>query len=296
MNRKTIRYWTAALFFLVLTCAVALAAAAGSVRVTVTNQDDEPVPGMTITLYTVVEGNTLSNDFNYTRTGLTLGDLRANPHSPQYAAILARCAADWSVAGDVKTTNDDGMVQYTNVPEGIYLVVGQMGTVTFDPFLVPVPTVINGVPDYSIEAEPKVEYTIPGPGPQPTPTPTPTPGVTPTPTPTPTPGVTPTPGTTPDPGVTPTPGTSPDPGVTPTPGTTPDPGVTPTPGTSPDPDVTPTAGPSPDLPDDPDDPDDPKLPQTGVNVWPMYVLLGLGALCLLAGLVELIRGWRERRE
>lgn len=292
MTRKTIKYWMAAAVFLLLSCISALAAQTGSVRVTVTNQDDEPVPGMTITLYTVAEGSTLHHDFNYNRTGLTFSNLRANPHSPQYAAILAQCANDYGVTGSVKATDDDGMVRYSHVAEGIYLVVGQMGSVIFDPFLVPVPTTINGVDDWSIEAEPKVEYTPPGPGPQPTPTPTPTPNVTPTPGTTPTP--TPTPGTTPDPDVTPTPGTTPDPGVTPTPGVSPDPDVTPTPTPTPTPDPDVTPGPEPT--DSPDDPDDPKLPQTGVNVWPMYTLLALGILCILAGFIELLRGWRERRE
>ena len=54
--------------------------------------------------------------------------------------------------------------------------------------------------------------------------------------------------------------------------------------------------PGPEPTDSPDDPDDPKLPQTGVNVWPMYALLALGILFILAGIIELLRGWRERRE
>ncbi len=280
MKRNTIKYWLAALLMLILSCAAALAAHTGSIRVTVTNMDDVPVPDLTVTLYTVVDSRgSLCHDFNYNRTGLTRGMLLATPHSPEYARILARCAADYAVAGDTRKTDTNGAAHYTDVNEGLYLVVGQIGSVCFDPFLVPMPILVNDVPDYSIEATPKVEYAV-----VPTPTPTPTPGVTPTPTPT--PGVTPSPTPTPD--VTPTP--TPTPGVTPTPTPTPD--VTPTP--TPTPDVTSTPAPTPS-PSPSEDPDGPKIPQTGVNIWPMYTLLVLGILLILAGFVELLRGRKERR-
>ena len=181
MKRKAIKYWTAALFFLILTCLAALAVHTGNIQVTVTNMDDIPVLDMTITLYTVVdEQNRLNPDFS--KAGIAAHYIADNPHSPEYAAKLAQCAAAQNLTGWDEQTDENGCVYFDNVIEGIYLVVGTLETdsttVVFDPFLVPIPTVINGDPDYSVFAAPKVDYTFPDPnppGPKPDPDPDPWP-------------------------------------------------------------------------------------------------------------------------
>ena len=48
----------------------------------------------------------------------------------------------------------------------------------------------------------------------------------------------------------------------------------------------------PSLPVNPEDPK-PNIPQTGAILWPQYLLLALGALAIVAGLVEVYRG-REK--
>ena len=73
------------------------------------------------------------------------------------------------------------MVRFSPLEEGIYLVWEDSEGLSFPPFLVSIPTVVEDLVIYDVEAEPKAEE------PEPTPTPTPTPGVSPGPTPTPTP-------------------------------------------------------------------------------------------------------------
>lgn len=45
-------------------------------------------------------------------------------------------------------------------------------------------------------------------------------------------------------------------------------------------------------PTTPTQPDDPDIPETGVVQWPKYLLLGLGALAILTGCVDCVRGRR----
>ena len=55
----------------------------------------------------------------------------------------------------------------------------------------------------------------------------------------------------------------------------------------------PTGPSEPTEPSKPTDPG-PNIPQTGYSVWPKYLLMGFGALAVLLGLVDLIRG-REKQ-
>lgn len=41
---------------------------------------------------------------------------------------------------------------------------------------------------------------------------------------------------------------------------------------------------------------DPEIPQTGAILWPKYLLLGLGAVLILAGIVEALRGREKEHE
>ena len=55
----------------------------------------------------------------------------------------------------------------------------------------------------------------------------------------------------------------------------------------------PTEPTDPTQPSEPVEPE-PEIPQTGSNVWPQYILLAAGVLCIVAGFVDLIRG-REKK-
>ena len=48
-------------------------------------------------------------------------------------------------------------------------------------------------------------------------------------------------------------------------------------------------------PSQPVDPE-PEIPQTGAILWPKYLLLGLGAVLILAGIIEALRGREKEYE
>lgn len=144
----------------------------------------------------------------------------------QYARRFEQMAAGQS--GDAQTaTNAAGEARFTNLEEGVYLVLqtdAKGAAQAFKPcqavlIALPVTDPVSGEWKNELLIKPKVETT-------PTPVPTPTPTVTPTPTPTATPTATPT--STPYQGATPTPVPTEEPTPTPTPKPTPVP--TPIPG------------------------------------------------------------------
>lgn len=167
----------------------------------------------------------------------------------QYARRFEQMAA--GQPGDAQAaTNAAGEARFTNLEEGVYLVLqtdAKGAAQAFKPchavlIALPATDPVSGEWKNELLIEPKVETT-------PTPVPTPTPTATPTPTPTPTatPTATPTPDVTATPDVTPT--STPYQGATPTPaptGTpTPVPTDTPTPTATPTPTPVPTEEPTP---------------------------------------------------
>lgn len=238
----------------------------GSIEVTM-KQEEEVVPGGTLTLYRVGEIQQQNGDYSFglvedfADSGESLEDIT----SPELAEGLAGFAQEEN--GKTLQIDENGNVMFDDLELGLYLVVqynAAEGYENVSPFLVSVPVNINGTYIYQVDATPKVGLINGGPPAPPdvTPTPTPEPDVTPTPG----PDVTPTP--TPGPDVTPTP--TPDPDVTPTPAPTPTPPPTVVP--TPTPVVTPTPTPA------------PTLPQTGQLNWPIPLLA-------VAGLAVFAAGW-----
>ena len=171
----------------------------------------------------------------------------------QYARRFEQMAA--GQPGDAQAaTNAAGEARFTNLEEGVYLVLqtdAKGAAQAFKPcqavlIALPATDPVSGEWKNELLIEPKVETT-------PTPVPTPTPTATPTPTPTPTatPTATPTPDVTATPDVTPTatPTSTPYQGATPTPAPTetptPVPTDTPTPTETPTPTPVPTEEPTP---------------------------------------------------
>ena len=171
----------------------------------------------------------------------------------QYARRFEQMAA--GQPGDAQAaTNAAGEARFTNLEEGVYLVLqtdAKGAAQAFKPcqavlIALPATDPVSGEWKNELLIEPKVETT-------PTPVPTPTPTATPTPTPTPTaaPTATPTPDVTATPDVTPTatPTSTPHQGATPTPAPTetptPVPTETPTPTPVPTEEPTPTPTPTP---------------------------------------------------
>lgn len=167
----------------------------------------------------------------------------------QYARRFEQMAA--GQPGDAQAaTNAAGEARFTNLEEGVYLVLqtdAKGAAQAFKPcqavlIALPATDPVSGEWKNELLIEPKVETT---PTPVPTPTPTATPTPTPTATPTATPDVTPTatPTSTPYQGATPTPAPTPKP--TPVPTDTPTPTETPTPTPVPTEEPTPTPTPKP---------------------------------------------------
>lgn len=164
----------------------------------------------------------------------------------QYARRFEQMAA--GQPGDAQAaTNAAGEARFTNLEEGVYLVLqtdAKGAAQAFKPcqavlIALPATDPVSGEWKNELLIEPKVETT---PTPVPTPTPTATPDVTPTATPTSTPyqGATPTPAPTPKP--TPVPTDTPTPTETPTPTPVPTEEPTPTPTPKPTPVPTPIPG------------------------------------------------------
>lgn len=252
--------------------APALAANLGSLTLEITAEDDSPVADFEVRMARVAgtDGKLIGR---FKRAGIDPDALKDETANAKNAKKLVAYANNSS--SEKKVTDADGRVTFKNMSEGFYLVYDSgKGDYIFDPFLVVVPTMINGSAIYDIVSSPKVEENDPDDPDDPggggtTPTPTPTPGDDPDdPTPTPTPG-----GDPDDPDdPTPPPGGDPDDPDDPTP----------TPGGDPDdpdnPDPTPTPTPKPDVP---------VLPLTGVERRPIWVLLGLGGALIVAGILQL---------
>lgn len=152
----------------------------------------------------------------------------------QYARRFEQMAA--GQPGDAQAaTNAAGEARFTNLEEGVYLVLqtdAKGAAQAFKPcqavlIALPVTDPVSGEWKNELLIKPKVETTptpVPTPTPTATPAPTPTPTATPTATPTPTPTATPTPTETPTPTPVPTEEPTPTPTPKPTPVPTPIPG------------------------------------------------------------------------
>ncbi len=274
----------------VMLCAVAapaLAAKVGNISVEIKDDDDKPVVGFEVCIVKVADKNAkLIGDFK--AASITPSKLKDEKNNAKNAKKLLAYVDD--AAAEKKATTTNGRLAFKNLEEGIYLIydAGNDGH-KFDPFLVKMPTVINGSADYDIVASPKIDPITPpgggggGGGTIPTPTPEPTDDPD-DPTPTPTPSGDPDDPDDPDsPTPTPTPGGDPDEPDNPTP--------TPPPGGGGE-----GGGEEPGTPGVPgggeggegeEEPGIPTLPLTGVERRPIWVLLGLGSVLVVAGILQL---------
>lgn len=138
-------------------CAAALtvsaAAQSGSLTVTV----DGAEAGMTVTLYAVADPQGVPTA-DFAGAGLTDADLLDEKQNSVNSGILASYAQENALSGTALETDETGAVCFDGLAEGIWLVVGETADgLVFDPFLVYLPTVINGEALYDISANPKVE-------------------------------------------------------------------------------------------------------------------------------------------
>ena len=210
--------------------------------------------GVQIVLYPVASADgTLNAEFAVTE--IPAERMLNDRYGRKNARTLYGYAKAEEVAGIGRTTDSNGVTHYTNLEKGIYLIgCAEEKGADFTPFLVKVPTVINGEAQYYLKATPK---TVLPDGPS---------------------------GKDPenpkDPEVPKDPDVPKDP--------TPEPPVDP--GTTSDP-LKPI--PDPEIPNHTLEMDEPIIPQTGAVRYPIWLLNGFGTLCIAAGILQLRKAGPE---
>ena len=140
--------WVLPVLLCLLSAHPAAAAQTGSLRLTV-----EGAPGLEICLHYVADDNgTLTAEFS--NAGITPGKMSDETELATNASQLRDYAVEHSAAGMKKAVDAAGNADYTGLAEGCYLVYC-VGNTKFEPFLLLVPTTINGEAVYDIQAEPK---------------------------------------------------------------------------------------------------------------------------------------------
>ena len=142
----------------------------GSIRIVIETTKDRPVWGAKLELYRVgsihTDGGlwfTLSGNFK--DSGVTLTDTFDRETAEAFDEYI-RTAQKKPPTQRNGYTDEEGQIEFRKLKTGLYLVrqngfVGTPRAAEIDPFLVSVPTSVNGKWDYSITAKPKVEP-IPG--------------------------------------------------------------------------------------------------------------------------------------
>ena len=130
----------------------------GSIEINITKAGD-PVPGGRTSLYCAAlwDGEQYRKTEAFQEFEISEADWQVN--RVQMAELLSEYAQKHKVAGLEKTISPEGSVYYSDLEEGIYLAVqteAHEGYLPFCPFLVEIPTCIDGRSSYEIVAYPKV--------------------------------------------------------------------------------------------------------------------------------------------
>lgn len=119
--------------------------------------------GVELMLYTVA---LLEDDGSYTYcdgfadSGITVTDLNDTAAAEEAAQKLAVYAAENKISGSVQQVDADGILNYENLAEGLYLTVQSTGSekILIQPSLVAVPSMTEGVPVYHVTITSKHSY------------------------------------------------------------------------------------------------------------------------------------------
>ena len=174
MHKKSLRRVCAlaAAALLILCCSVAAAAAGKTGTLTILLQDESgaPAPDIQVRLFRVGEPDgTLTSSF--AAADIAPQELLSQRHSVQNAVTLAALTDTQKLTGLQMLSDQQGAVRFTELTEGIYLVLCPPDqALTFPVFLVCVPLSVNGAATYDIVSRPKA-----GSPAKPTPTPSPSP-------------------------------------------------------------------------------------------------------------------------
>lgn len=114
-----------------------------------------PVSGGAVTLYKVSDENGLSTGFEEYEGGTEV--------SPEDAKALSRYAVASSVPGDTRNTDNAGVISYTGLLPGLYLLVQEKAACGFEPmspFLVSLPMAVGGESLNDVFASPKMAVSV----------------------------------------------------------------------------------------------------------------------------------------
>lgn len=136
------------LVFTAIPC-TAFAADAGSLQIVLKKG------GTQVVLYPVASAEGVLNS-DFAEVGISSDFLMKDQNGRKNAKKLYQHAVSAEIDGVTHTTDSNGVTHYTNLAKGIYLIAdADNENDAFEPFLVKVPTVINGEARYYLKATPK---------------------------------------------------------------------------------------------------------------------------------------------
>jgi len=133
----------------------------GSISITMTCEG-QPVPGGSLTLYQVAqvhEENGADYSFVYPPEYADCGVSLEQLEDSATAKALADYAVEKQFSGTKKVIDDQGLISFTNLELGLYLLVQEepaKGYLPLNPFLVSVPAYKEGTYIYDVDATPKL--------------------------------------------------------------------------------------------------------------------------------------------
>lgn len=151
----------AALLILSACCIPALAFPAGNLQVVVLDSTDQPVSDIAVELVCVAEVNGTAYPLKpeFADLGISGKTLFENP-SAEHADKVYQYAYAREIGGIVQLTDAAGAVTFSGLNRGVYLVFEQGGqSVSFEPYLVTIPSVMGGVETYDMVSVPKTTET-----------------------------------------------------------------------------------------------------------------------------------------
>ena len=137
-----------------LCCPAAFADELCSLRVTLLDGEMQPVPEIRVEVCRVSHAKGLADEFS----GLSISvEELAEGMTAQQAGQVFQYVLAHGVQGTVGVTDSAGQVDFEPLAKGVYLVFERGGqAVSFQPYLVQLPTVSGGVSYYTIHSTPKV--------------------------------------------------------------------------------------------------------------------------------------------
>lgn len=132
-----------------------------SLRVVVRNSAGEPVPSIHVELYAVAqgEGNACTLTEAFSDLGISAGELLAAPDGENAERVFQYAHAN-ELDGLIKRTSSSGIVDFSSLERGIYLVADRgEQAVAFQPYLVVLPAEIDGQLESNVTSIPKTSET-----------------------------------------------------------------------------------------------------------------------------------------